>query len=35
VNKLQVILEKSKYTYEIIEHQKPILSREDGSKYLG
>lgn len=35
MNELQVILEKSKYTYEIIEHQKPILSREDGSKYFG
>lgn len=35
MNALQEILEKCKYQYEIIEHEKPILSREDGSKYFG
>jgi Cys-tRNA(Pro)/Cys-tRNA(Cys) deacylase len=35
VNELEGILERSKYRYEIIHHQKPILSREDGIKYFG
>lgn len=32
---LQGILERSKYTYEIIQHEKPILSKQDGTKYFG
>lgn len=32
---LKKLLENSKYTYEIIEHEKPILSREDGKEYFG
>ncbi|HFJ9441512.1 MULTISPECIES: aminoacyl-tRNA deacylase [Bacillus] len=35
MEELQGILEKSNYTYEIIEHEKPILSRQDGSEYFG
>lgn len=35
MNELEGILERSKYRYEIIHHQKPILSREDGIKYFG
>lgn len=35
MNGLQETLEKCKYKYEIIQHEKPILSREDGSKYFG
>lgn len=35
MEELQGILEKSKYTYEIIQHEKPILSRQDGSEYFG
>lgn len=31
---LQEILEKSKYTYELIQHEKPILSKKDGSEYF-
>jgi prolyl-tRNA editing enzyme YbaK/EbsC (Cys-tRNA(Pro) deacylase) len=32
---LKGILERSKYTYEIIQHEKPILSKQDGTKYFG
>lgn len=35
MNGLQEILESCEYKYEIIQHEKPILSREDGSKYFG
>ena len=35
MNDLQEILERCEYKYEIIQHEKPILSREDGSKYFG
>ena len=35
MNDLQEILERCKYKYEIIQHEKPILSRNDGSKYFG
>ncbi|WHY58306.1 aminoacyl-tRNA deacylase [Peribacillus simplex] len=35
MGELQEILEKSKYTYEIIQHEKPILSKQDGTKYFG
>jgi len=35
MNELQNILEKSEYIYEIIEHDQPIRSREDGKKYFG
>lgn len=35
MNELQEILERCEYKYEIIQHEKPILSREDGSKYFG
>lgn len=35
MEELQEILEKSKYTYEIIQHEKPILSKQDGTKYFG
>lgn len=35
MNDLQGILERCEYKYEIIEHEKPILTREDGSKYFG
>ncbi len=35
MEELQGILEKSNYTYEIIQHEKPILSRQDGSEYFG
>ncbi|MBG0964972.1 aminoacyl-tRNA deacylase [Bacillus sp. SRB1LM] len=35
MKELQGILEKSKYTYEIIQHEKPILSKQDGTKYFG
>lgn len=35
MKELQEILENSKYTYEIIQHEKPILSRQDGLKYFG
>lgn len=35
MNRLQEILNKCEYKYEIIQHEKPILSREDGSKYFG
>ncbi|MCM3393231.1 aminoacyl-tRNA deacylase [Cytobacillus oceanisediminis] len=34
MNKLQGILERCEYKYEIIQHEKPILSREEGSKYF-
>lgn len=29
------ILERCEYKYEIIQHEKPILSREEGSNYFG
>lgn len=32
---LQGILERSKYAYEIIHHDKPILSKQDGANYFG
>ncbi|WP_240515009.1 aminoacyl-tRNA deacylase [Bacillus cereus] len=32
---MQGILGESKYTYEIIQHEKPILSRQNGSEYFG
>lgn len=35
MHELQGILQRCKYKYEIIQHEKPILSREDGSKYFG
>ncbi|MGG3556453.1 YbaK/EbsC family protein [Peribacillus frigoritolerans] len=35
MEELQDTLEKSKYTYEIIQHEKPILSKQDGTKYFG
>ncbi|MBT2736080.1 aminoacyl-tRNA deacylase [Bacillus sp. ISL-7] len=35
MNALQEVLEKCKFKYEIIEHEKPILSREDGKGYFG
>ncbi|WP_141432092.1 aminoacyl-tRNA deacylase [Bacillus sp. 03113] len=35
MEELQEILTKSKYTYEILQHKKPILSAEDGSEYFG
>ncbi|MFA1712698.1 aminoacyl-tRNA deacylase [Peribacillus frigoritolerans] len=35
MEELQEILEKSKYTYEIIQHEKPILSKQEGTKYFG
>ncbi|MEY8734437.1 YbaK/EbsC family protein [Peribacillus frigoritolerans] len=35
MEELQEILKKSKYTYEIIQHEKPILSKQDGTKYFG
>jgi Cys-tRNA(Pro)/Cys-tRNA(Cys) deacylase len=35
LEELQSILESSKFTYAIIEHEKPILSKQDGVKYLG
>ena len=35
MKELEGILEKSKYTYEIIRHEKPILSRQAGSEYFG
>lgn len=35
LEELQGILERSKYTYEIIQHEKPILSKQDGTKYFG
>lgn len=34
MNDWQEILERCEYKYEIIEHEKPILSRKDGSKYF-
>lgn len=34
MNELEEILERSKYRYEIIHHQKPIHSREDGMNYF-
>ncbi|MDF2479583.1 MAG: YbaK/prolyl-tRNA synthetase associated region [Sphingobacterium sp.] len=33
--KISDILSTTKYKYEIIQHDRPILTREDGSKYLG
>lgn len=35
MKELQEILEKSNYIYEIIQHEKPILSRQDGLEYFG
>jgi len=35
MNDLLQILENCEYNYEIICHEKPILTREDGPKYLG
>lgn len=35
MNELLEILKRCVYKYEIIQHEKPILSREDGSKYFG
>ncbi|WP_416828236.1 aminoacyl-tRNA deacylase [Ectobacillus polymachus] len=35
MEELQGILEKTKHRYEIIQHEKPILSRKDGSEYFG
>ncbi|MFJ7731739.1 aminoacyl-tRNA deacylase [Lysinibacillus sp. NPDC097231] len=35
MQELQGILEKSKYSYEIIQHEKPIISKQDGTKYFG
>ncbi len=32
---LKKILEKSKYTYEVIHHEKNIHSAQDGSEYFG
>lgn len=32
---LQEILENCRHQYEIIPHEKPIRSREDGSRYFG
>jgi len=34
-NKIKGILERCGYKYEIIQHEKPILSREAGSTYFG
>jgi prolyl-tRNA editing enzyme YbaK/EbsC (Cys-tRNA(Pro) deacylase) len=33
--KISDILSTTKYKYEMIQHDKPILTREDGSKYFG
>ena len=35
MNGLREILEKRGCHYEIIRHEKPILSREDGARYFG
>ncbi|WP_449620064.1 aminoacyl-tRNA deacylase [Robertmurraya sp. Marseille-Q9965] len=35
MNELKRILERYHYKYEIIHHEKPMLSREEGSKYFG
>jgi len=35
LEELQRILKKSHYTYEIIEHEKPILSKQDGVNFFG
>lgn len=35
MNDLQEILERCKYNYEIIHHEKPMLTRQDGSEYFG
>ncbi|MFB6467894.1 aminoacyl-tRNA deacylase [Cytobacillus sp. Hz8] len=35
MNDLQEILERSEYKYELIHHEKPILTRQDGSEYFG
>ncbi|MDA2328086.1 aminoacyl-tRNA deacylase [Bacillus cereus] len=35
MEELQEILEKSNYTYAIIQHEKPIHSRQEGSEYFG
>lgn len=35
MKELKRILEKSKFTYEIIQHEKPIHSAQDGSKNFG
>lgn len=35
MNGLQGILERYEFKYEIIQHEKPIFSKEDGSKYFG
>ncbi|WKB36116.1 YbaK/EbsC family protein [Terrilactibacillus sp. S3-3] len=33
--KIKKILSESKYDYDIIQHDQPILTREDGAEYLG
>ncbi|MCO7126453.1 YbaK/EbsC family protein [Sporolactobacillus shoreicorticis] len=33
--KISDMLSTTKYKYEIIQHDQPILTREDGSKYFG
>ncbi|MFO1446086.1 YbaK/EbsC family protein [Bacillus sp. Bva_UNVM-123] len=35
MTELQSILEKSNYTYDIIQHEKPILSKQEGIQYFG
>ncbi|MGP7818580.1 aminoacyl-tRNA deacylase [Niallia sp. 01092] len=35
MEKLQMILSKSNYKYELIHHEKPIRSAKDGSSYFG
>lgn len=35
MNDLQEFLERCEYNYEIIHHEKPMLTRQDGSEYFG